>query len=171
VTTHTSTIGLIGVPTSAGAHGPGLEKSPRFLRDAGLVAKLASRRATVVDHGDFSEVRFRPDPDNRTAQNLALVVEVTRQVSDAVSSTIQAGETPLVLGGDCTITLGAVPGFLRCSEDVALLYFDGGLDVATPQTYRPGILDSMAWRTWWPSRAVRQSSRASALGIRSCPAA
>jgi arginase len=50
---------------------------------------------------------------------------------------------PLVLGGDCTITVGAVSGFLRCSEDVGLLYFDGGPDLATPQTYRPGILDSM----------------------------
>jgi arginase len=138
-----STIGVIGVPTSAGAHGPGLEKAPGFLRDAGLVGKLVAYGSRVVDHGDLGEVRFRPDPDNRTAQNLPAVVEVTRQVSDAVASTVGAGETPLVLGGDCTITLGAVSGFLRCSEDVALLYFDGGLDLATPQTYRPGILDSM----------------------------
>jgi arginase len=138
-----STIGVIGVPTSAGAHGPGLEKAPRFLRDAGLVGKLVARGVNVVDHGDVSEVRFRPDPDNRTAQNLAAVVAVARQVSHAVLSTVNAGETPFVLGGDCTITLGAVSGFLRSSDDFALLYFDGGLDLATPQTYRPGILDSM----------------------------
>jgi arginase len=137
------TIGIIGVPTSAGAHGPGLEKAPRFMRDAGLVGKLVARGAKVVDHGDLSEVRFRPDPNNRTAQNLPAVVEVASQVSDAVSSTVGAGEMPLVLGGDCTITVGAVSGLLRCSQDVGLLYFDGGLDLATPQTYRPGILDSM----------------------------
>jgi arginase len=138
-----STVGIIGVPTSAGAHGPGLEKAPRFLRDAGLIGNLVAHGAKVVDHGDLSEARFRPDPDNRTAQNLQAVVEVARQVSDAVASTVGAGETPLVLGGDCTITLGAVSGFLRCREDIALLYFDGGLDLSTPQTYRPGILDSM----------------------------
>jgi arginase len=88
------------------------------MRDAGLVGKLVARGAKVVDHGDLSEVRFRPDPDNRTAQNLPAVVEVASQVSDAVSSTGGAGEMPLVLGGDCTIKVGAVSGFLRCSEDV-----------------------------------------------------
>ena len=33
-------IGLIGVPSSAGAHWPGQEKAPGALREAGLVERL-----------------------------------------------------------------------------------------------------------------------------------
>ncbi len=36
------TLGLIGVPSSAGAHWPGQEKAPRALREAGLVERLES---------------------------------------------------------------------------------------------------------------------------------
>ncbi len=36
----TRTLGLIGVPSSAGAHAPGQEKAPEYLRHAGLVERL-----------------------------------------------------------------------------------------------------------------------------------
>jgi arginase len=50
---------------------------------------------------------------------------------------------PLVLGGDCTITLGVVAGFARHDPDVGLLYFDGDADLSTPATTTSGVLDSM----------------------------
>ena len=139
----TRRFGLIGVPSSAGAHGPGQEKAPAALRSADVVGRLAAAGHGVVDHGDLSPVRFRPDPAHRQAQNLALVRDVAREVATAVADAVGAGELPLVLGGDCTITLGVVAGFLRHGDDLGLLYMDGGMDVATPGTYRPGILDSM----------------------------
>ena len=135
--------GLIGVPSSAGAHGPGQEKAPAALRSANIAGQLAAAGHRVVDHGDLARVRFRPDPAHRQAQNLALVLDVAREVAAAVAGAVDAKELPLVLGGDCTITLGVVAGFLRHRDDLALLYMDGGMDVATPGTYRPGILDSM----------------------------
>jgi arginase len=97
----------------------------------------------VVDHGDLARVRFRPDPAHRQAQSLALVLDVAREVAAAVADALGTGELPLVLGGDCTITLGVIAGFIVHGDDLALLYMDGGMDVATPGTYRPGILDSM----------------------------
>jgi arginase len=36
----THTIGLIGIPSSAGAHWPGQEQTPAALRAAGLIARL-----------------------------------------------------------------------------------------------------------------------------------
>ena len=56
---------------------------------------------------------------------------------------VRAGETPLVVGGDCTIELGVISGLLRAGEDPALLYFDGGVDLRTPRDNPTGILDSM----------------------------
>ena len=57
----TQTIGLIGVPSSAGAHWPGQEKAPQYLRRAGLVERLEASGALVVDHRDLPVVRFWPD--------------------------------------------------------------------------------------------------------------
>jgi hypothetical protein len=47
----THTLGLTGVPSSAGAHWPGQEQTPAALRAAGLIARLragASRLRTMA---------------------------------------------------------------------------------------------------------------------------
>ena len=77
-------VGLIGVPSSAGAHWPGQEKAPRALRDAGLVERLESAGCAVVDRGDMPRVRFRPDGGHRRPHNLAAVVGVARGVAEHV---------------------------------------------------------------------------------------
>jgi arginase len=137
-------IALVGVPSSAGAHWPGQEKAPRALRDAGLVEQLESVGCGVVDRGDLPRIRYRPDKVNRSPQNLSEVVGVARSVSGQVESVLRDGsEIPLVIGGDCTIELGVLSGFLQAGRDPALLYFDGGVDLRTPATNPTGILDSM----------------------------
>ena len=136
-------IGLIGVPSSAGAHWPGQDKAPRALRDAGLAKLLEAAGCPLVDHGDLPRSRFRPDREHRRPQNLGAVIEVARSVAERVESALRGGDTPLVISGDCTIELGVLTGFLGAGEDPALLYIDGGLDLYTPATNPTGILDSM----------------------------
>jgi arginase len=97
----------------------------------------------VSDYGDLPHTRFRPDPERRNPQNLEAVAEVVRAVADRVEAALRAGEMPLVIGGDCTIELGVLSGFLGAGQDPALLYFDGGVDLRTPETNPTGILDSM----------------------------
>lgn len=138
----TQTIALIGVPSSAGAHWPGQEKAPQYLRRAGLVERLAAG-AVVVDQGDLPVVRFSPDRAHRKQQNLARVVEIARQTAEQVETALQRQAMPLVIGGDCTIALGVITGFLRHGVDLGLLYFDGHIDLNTPANSRSGILDSM----------------------------
>ena len=134
---------MIGVPSSAGAHWPGQEKAPRALRDAGLVERTEAAGCAVVDRGDMPRVRFGPDKERRNPQNLGTVVEVARGVAQRVEAAVLGGEVPLVVGGDCTIELGVLCGFLGAGEDPALLYLDGGVDLYTPATNPTGILDSM----------------------------
>jgi arginase len=139
----TRTIGLIGVPSSAGAHWPGQEKAPQYLRRAGLVKRLEASGATVVDYGDLPVVRFWPDQAHPKQQNLSRVVDIVTQTADRIEVALQRQETPLVIGGDCTISLGVITGFLRQGVDVGLMYFDGHIDLNTPATATSGILDSM----------------------------
>ncbi len=137
------TVALLGVPSSAGAHWPGQDKAPRYLRDAGLVARLEEAGLDVRDLGDLPAVRFRPDPAHRRCQNLAAVVDVARRVAERVEAAVRDGAVPLVIGGDCTVGLGTVSGVLRHHGDLGLLYFDGHVDLNTPATSPSGILDSM----------------------------
>lgn len=136
-------VGLLGVQSSAGAHTPGQEKAARALRDAGLLAGLEAAGCVVSDHGDLPPVRSRPDPEHRRAQNLPLLVEVARSVADRVEAIVRAGQIPFVVGGDCTVTVGAISGLLRARQDPSLLYFDGGVDLYIPETQPEGHLDSM----------------------------
>jgi arginase len=71
------------------------------------------------------------------------VIKVARQVADRVAAAVERGLVPLVLGGDCTITLGVVAGLLRRQPDLGLIYFDGDADMTTPETTHSGIFDSM----------------------------
>jgi len=139
----TRTIGLIGVPSSAGAHWPGQEKAPQYLRRAGLVERLEASGALVVDHGDLPVVRFWPDRAHPNQQNLARVVDIATRTANQVEAVLREHEIPLVVGGDCTIALGVITGFLRHGIDLGLMYFDGHIDLNTPATSMSGILDSM----------------------------
>jgi arginase len=104
------------------------------LREAGLV---------VEDLGDLPVTRFKPDPAHRKRQSLLEVVNVARQVADAVAAAVERGLVPLVIGGDCTLTLGVVAGLLRRQPELGLIYFDGDADLTTPETTHSGVFDSM----------------------------
>ena len=71
------------------------------------------------------------------------MVRVARAVADAVAEVRRAGSVAVVLGGDCTITLGVVAGVQRDDPSAALAYFDGDADLSTPARTRSGILDAM----------------------------
>ena len=73
--------GLLGVPSSAAAHGPG-------------------RR------------RPRPpcaDPHQRRPDKLQAVLDVLRETSRRVGEILADGRVPLVLGGDCSVTIAGDP--------------------------------------------------------------
>jgi arginase len=137
-------IELLGVPSAAGTHGPGQEDAPAWLRDAGLLTGLAAQGVAVRDHGDLPRVPFRPDPANRHQQNLSVVRNVVQAVAHRVETLLTPGNgVPLVLGGDCTITLGVLAAFVARHPGLGLLYFDGDIDVSTPDRTTSGILDTM----------------------------
>jgi arginase len=136
-------IGIIGVPSSAGARQSGQERSPQSFRQAGLIEKLRSSGLEVNDFGDLPQVSFEPDQQNPNSQNLPLVVEVTKQVAKQVENAIGDDIIPIVLGGDCTITLGVLIALINHTPKLGLLYFDGDLDLNTPDTTTSGIFDGM----------------------------
>jgi arginase family enzyme len=113
------TVTLIEAPTSAGAYAPGQEDGPRALLDVGLVEELQAVGITVHIGGQASPFRWRPDPENPRAANADAVIDRASQVASLVRSA-PAGNTILVLGGDCTVGVGTVAGLLLRSARAVL---------------------------------------------------
>ena len=54
-------LAIIGVPSSAGAYGPGQEKTPDALRAAGLVNFLQEQGISVTDKKNVPGFRWKTD--------------------------------------------------------------------------------------------------------------
>lgn len=138
-------LGLLGVPSSAAAHAPGLERSPAALRAAGLVTALTARGRAVVDHGDTAVARWRHDPPTRTVpHDVDPVAAVLQEARAAVLGVLAAGHVPLVVGGECTVSLAVLAAAADAGRDVGLVYVDGGQDLHLPEEHGDEpIADSM----------------------------
>jgi arginase len=134
---------IIGAPSSAGAHHAGQEQAPAALRAAGFVGRLRAGGINVVDLGDVVDATFTLDDPASSARGLSTVVDVARAVARAVAGVLAENRLPIVLGGDCTITLGVVAGVQSAHPDAGVVYFDGDADLDTPETTRSGVLDAM----------------------------
>jgi arginase len=106
------------------------------------VTALRGAGLEIHDAGDLAVRRHRASPPVNGVRDLSRVVEVVAEVADRVAETCAAGWRPLVLGGDCTVTLGVVAGLAR-HHDVGLLYVDGDADLNTPESSTSGVLDTM----------------------------
>jgi arginase len=134
---------VLGVASSAGSHHAGQERAPAALRAAGLVDRLIAAGHRVSDRGDVVMESFAVDRANPTRRNYPAVLRAARQVAEVVSGVVADGAIPLVLGGDCTITIGVVAGVRRVRPGAGLFYFDGDADLATPESTSSGVLDAM----------------------------
>ena len=137
----TRQLAVLGVPTSAGSHHAGQDLTPAAVRDLGLVDRLVAAGLDVVEGGDVAGAVWAPDRPDATARNLAAVVRTAAGLADAVERERRAGRVLLVVGGDCTITLGVVAGLQRTGT-VGLAYVDGDADLNSPDTTRSGVLDA-----------------------------
>jgi arginase len=136
-------IGVIGVPSSAGARRLGQEKAPEALRRAGLIEKLVEAGHEAADYGDIGLYRYAPDTRNPKAQNKQTVLKVCSLVAGKVERVISDGSCPMVLGGDCTIAIGSLAGITSFFPKVGLIYLDSDADINTPETTPSGIFDGM----------------------------
>jgi arginase len=91
--------GLLGAPSSAAAHWPGIEKAPAALRAAGVMEVFRSEGISVIDHGDLPVARWRSHRPDQRPNDAARVAEGLREIDKAVCAVIDDGHRPLVLGG------------------------------------------------------------------------
>jgi len=128
-------VAIIGAPFDLGVfHRPGARFGPRAIRNAsgqvrpypmtadGLWGPFRALR--VIDYGDIDIA-------------VAYIEENVHRIRDALAPIFEAGVTPIVLGGDHTISLPVLRACAAVHGPVSLLHFDAHPDFWEPPEGRP----------------------------------
>jgi len=141
-------ISFLGVPLGYGASMAGVDMGPAALRVAGLNQRINSLGYRVRDLGDLRLERPQviPQPQDK----LKYVNEIRsacEQLARSVEEIMNAGEFPIVLGGDHSIAIGSFSGisayYRKRNETLGLVYFDAHADMNTPETTPSGNIHGM----------------------------
>jgi arginase len=131
-------IALLSAPSNLGLRPPqrgsvpGASKAPEALREAGLFRRLLDEGAT--DAGVVLAGRYIHDDDTRASghvRNEDALVDHARRLADRLTSILDAGDAPLVIGGDCSLLLGIGVALAR-RGGTGLVHVDGHTDFRHP---------------------------------------
>ena len=129
---------ILEAPSVLGLFPKGVQRLAGALLDAGLAERLDARRAGLVSPPPYDS---RVDPDTKLLNGPGIEV-YSSTLADAVGSVIDAGEFPVVLGGDCSILLGCGLAMRRRGRS-GLLFLDGHADFYQPEAEPSGEVASM----------------------------
>ncbi|GAA2368253.1 arginase family protein [Dactylosporangium salmoneum] len=88
------------------------------------------------------------------------------RVADRVAARVAAGDRPVVVSGDCTVSLGTVAGLQRAGVNPSVVWFDAHGDVQSPETTTSGYIGGMPLRLLVGHRPDLIADR---LGLRPVP--
>ena len=129
---------IVEAPSALGLRSSGVERLPQRLLELGLAERLDARRAARLEPPAKDPTR---DPETLVLNAQALA-DWSPRLADAVGEVLDAGEFPVVLGGDCSILLGSMLALRRRGRH-GLLFIDGNADFFQPQAEPYGEAASM----------------------------
>ncbi|MGW2402986.1 arginase family protein [Streptomyces sp. NPDC001739] len=126
---------LIDAPSNLGLRPPapgtvpGCAKLAGALREQGLLRRLGALEGGVVVPPRYDLTGWREGVDGDF--NAAAMAGYTRKLAARVEDRVRSGDFPVLLGGDCSILLGAVLGLRRLGR-YGVAYLDGHGDFRHP---------------------------------------
>ena len=140
-------IRLIGAPTDVGAGARGASMGPEALRVAGLVEALRGQGADVHDAGNLTGPPNPWQPPVNGFRHLPEVAAWNQAVHRAVFDALQAGQLPILLGGDHCLAIGSISAVARHAhaqgKKLRVLWFDAHADFNTAALTPSGNLHGM----------------------------
>lgn len=142
-------IEIIGCPVDLGAGRRGVDMGPSALRVAGLEPRLEALGHRVTDAGDIDVLI----PETQEAGPAVLrykpaILSACSALRESVQQSLARGRTPLVLGGDHSLSIGSFSGvsdhLARQGQPAGLIWFDAHGDFNTPETTPSGNIHGMA---------------------------
>jgi arginase len=117
-------------------------RGPSFLLRHGAGSAIRALGHEV--DAEYIEPSGMHNPNPPTPTEIATSFSLYRELSARVRAAREVGAMPIVLGGNCGVTLGAIAG---AGTEVGVLWLDAHGDFNTPDTTRSGFLDGMALAT------------------------
>lgn len=127
------------VPYDSGHREWRMGRGPSFLLRHGAGSAIRALGHEV--DAEYIEPSGVHSPNPPTPTEIATSFSLYREVAARVRAAREAGALPIVLGGNCGVTLGAVAGD---GSGVGVLWLDAHGDFNTPDTTRSGFLDGMS---------------------------
>ena len=141
-------IGILGVPLGYGASMAGVDMGPAALRVARLKQRIKALGYSVRDLGDLRvEIPDVVPEEDDKLKYLPQISTACEQLATRVEEILEAGELPLILGGDHSIAIGSYAGvasyYRKKHETLGLIWFDAHADMNTPETTPSGNIHGM----------------------------
>jgi arginase len=141
-------IRVIGVPLDLGQSRRGVDMGPSAVRVAGLEARLEALGHVVEDAGNIAvAIPEQKKEGHPNAKYLKEITATCTKHAELVLKTLEAGKTPVVLGGDHSVAVGTVAGvseFLRRqNQKLGLIWIDAHTDINTPESSPSGNVHGM----------------------------
>lgn len=135
---------VLQAPSALGLRTDGVASLGARLLALGLAERIGARVAAPV----LVPARDAAADAETGILNIGAITEFSPRLADAVQTILDAGGLPIVLGGDCTILLGAMLALRRRGRH-GLLFIDGHADFFQPEAEPNGEGASMemAWVT------------------------
>lgn len=122
----------LGLKPPAADRVPGTFRAPEALIRAGLSTRLQAQGIGVVTAG-----RYMPEIDPATGiRNVDAIRRFTLKLARTLEPLL-ADYFPLVVGGDCSVLIGAMLAMKRAGR-CGLIFMDGHTDFLTPETSATG---------------------------------
>lgn len=171
-------IDIIGVPIDLGAGRRGVDMGPSAIRYAHLQQGLEAIGHEVNDKGNIEvPIAEMCRVNEPKLKYIDCIVPMARRAAGAVATSIQAGNIPLVLGGDHSIALGSIRGAAR-NRKIGVIWVDAHADFNTHETTPSGNIhgmplaalcgygDSRLVQLWDESIPVIDPQRVAVIGAR-----
>ena len=129
---------VVRAPSGLGLRAPGVEGLGDALLAHGLARALGARVAATVAPPPASGVR---DPASGVLNGPEIAAYAVA-LANAVGTVLDAGDVPLVLGGDCSVLLGGALA-LRRRAAAGVVFLDGHADFYQPSAEPSGEAASM----------------------------
>ena len=131
-----------------GAGRRGVDMGPSAVRLAGLNDRITSLGYEVKDYGNVAVQQPESVPvGEQKARYLPQITDTCIKIAERVETSADAGEFPIVLGGDHSIAAGTISGmsqhFRKKGKKLGVIWIDAHADMNTPEVSPSGNIHGM----------------------------
>jgi arginase len=141
---------VIGAAFGLGSSRTGTWKAPNSLRQHGLLERLRTVDPHIVDGGDCSGSTSTINPGDPKARFKNEIVAFGKSLFSKLRTSYQAGNLPIVIGGDHSISIATIAAASAHLKEVhgpgarlGILWVDAHADINTPETSPSGHIHGM----------------------------